>query len=110
MIKAIEDYIPNNNRSQIIEKGSTKIILDAYNANPTSMEAALLNLEKQKGLKIAILGDMFELGEDAEKEHQAITEQVIRLNINQVILFLHFKFTYNMIIYYIISLINIILN
>ena len=86
IIKAIEDYVPNNNRSQIIEKGSTKIILDAYNANPTSMEAALLNLEKQKGLKIAILGDMFELGEDAEKEHQAITEQVIRLNINQVIL------------------------
>ena len=59
--KAIEGYTPTNNRSQIIEKDSNKIILDAYNANPTSMHAALLNFEKQKGNKIAVLGDMFEL-------------------------------------------------
>lgn len=86
IIKAIENYVPSNNRSQIIKNASTKIILDAYNANPTSMEAALLNLEKQQGSKIAILGDMFELGDTAHKEHQAIAEQAIKLNIDQVIL------------------------
>lgn len=83
--KAIESYIPTNNRSQIIDKNSNKIILDAYNANPTSMEAALLNFEKQDGHKIAILGDMFELGEEAEVEHQCITTLATRLNIDQVI-------------------------
>ena len=83
--KAIESYIPTNNRSQIINKGSNKIILDAYNANPTSMRAALLNFEKQNGHKIAILGDMFELGEDAKKEHQHIADLAISLNIDQII-------------------------
>lgn len=83
---AIEDYCPENNRSQIIEKNSIKIILDAYNANPTSMEAALLNLSNLEGQKTAILGDMFELGHDAEKEHQNIANLALQLNINQVIL------------------------
>lgn len=72
--KAIEGYQPNNNRSEIIEKGSTKIILDAYNANPTSMLAALKNLKQLNAeLKYLFLGDMFELGDEAEKEHQSIT-------------------------------------
>ena len=83
--KAIESYKPTNNRSQILTKGSTKIILDAYNANPTSMQAALLNFEKQPGAKIAILGDMFELGDDAETEHQNIVDLALSLDINQVI-------------------------
>ncbi|WP_100612198.1 UDP-N-acetylmuramoyl-tripeptide--D-alanyl-D-alanine ligase [Confluentibacter lentus] len=83
--QAIENYIPANNRSQIIQKGNNKIILDAYNANPTSMSAALLNLEKQMGHKISIIGDMFELGDEAKKEHQHITELAISLNINQLI-------------------------
>jgi len=70
---AIEDYIPTNNRSQLIEKGTNKIILDAYNANPTSMIAALENFKQAKGEnKILFLGDMFELGEDSEREHQII--------------------------------------
>lgn len=70
---AIENYYPNNNRSEIIKKGSTKIILDAYNANPTSMLAALKNLKQLNAEhKYLFLGDMFELGSDAEKEHQAI--------------------------------------
>ncbi len=70
---AIENYLPTNNRSQLIEKGSNKILMDAYNANPTSMLAALQNFKQAKGLnKILILGDMFELGKDAENEHQAI--------------------------------------
>ncbi|WP_072784633.1 UDP-N-acetylmuramoyl-tripeptide--D-alanyl-D-alanine ligase [Flavobacterium haoranii] len=70
---AIESYIPNNNRSQIIEKNSNKIILDAYNANPSSMEAALLNFFQLAELnKTAILGDMFELGEESALEHKKI--------------------------------------
>ncbi|MFD2726714.1 UDP-N-acetylmuramoyl-tripeptide--D-alanyl-D-alanine ligase [Hyunsoonleella rubra] len=83
---AIESYIPSNNRSQIIEKGTYKIILDAYNANPTSMRAALLNFEKQEGHKIAILGDMFELGEDAEYEHQTIAELANSMAIDNIFL------------------------
>jgi UDP-N-acetylmuramoyl-tripeptide--D-alanyl-D-alanine ligase len=83
--QAIESYIPTNNRSQIIHKGSNKIILDAYNANPTSMRAALLNFEKQPDKKTAILGDMFELGNDAELEHQNIADLALNLNIDEVI-------------------------
>ncbi|MCL5128956.1 UDP-N-acetylmuramoyl-tripeptide--D-alanyl-D-alanine ligase [Algibacter sp. L4_22] len=83
---AIENYTPTNNRSQIIEKASNKIILDAYNANPTSMHAALLNFEKQSGNKIAILGDMFELGKEAKTEHQNIADLAISLQIQNIIL------------------------
>jgi len=83
---AIENYLPTNNRSQIIEHGTNKIILDAYNANPTSMQAALLNFEKQQGRKIAILGDMFEVGQAVKIEHQSISDLAASLNIDQVIL------------------------
>ncbi|WP_067147235.1 UDP-N-acetylmuramoyl-tripeptide--D-alanyl-D-alanine ligase [Pseudotamlana agarivorans] len=81
---AIESYIPTNNRSQIINKATNKIILDAYNANPTSMKAALLNFEKQEGKKIAILGDMFELGAEADKEHADIVKLATSLNIDKL--------------------------
>jgi len=71
---AIESYLPSMNRSQIVELGGHKIILDAYNANPTSMMAALENFKQAEGEnKLMILGDMFELGAEAEKEHQDIT-------------------------------------
>ena len=70
---AIENFIPTNNRSQLIEKGTNSIILDAYNANPSSMMAALENfIQSQGNQKTVFLGDMFELGPDAEKEHQSI--------------------------------------
>ena len=82
---AIENYTPTNNRSQILKKGTNKIILDAYNANPTSMFAALSNFEKQPGNKIAFLGDMFELGDEAKKEHQNIADLAISLDIDQII-------------------------
>jgi UDP-N-acetylmuramoyl-tripeptide--D-alanyl-D-alanine ligase len=82
---AIENYMPTNNRSQIINNGSNKIILDAYNANPTSMKAALLNFEKFPGSKIGILGDMFELGKDAETEHQYIIDLACSLDIDKLI-------------------------
>jgi len=85
--KGIESYIPSNNRSQIIEKENYKIILDAYNANPTSMRAALTNFNALKDhYKIAILGDMFELGNEAKIEHQTIANLASKLNINDVIL------------------------
>jgi UDP-N-acetylmuramoyl-tripeptide--D-alanyl-D-alanine ligase len=73
--KAIENYIPTNNRSQLIEKNSNTIILDAYNANPSSMSAAILNLIQLEGKqKIAVLGDMFELGNESLIEHKKIIE------------------------------------
>lgn len=70
---AIENYTPKNNRSQMIEKGSNSIILDAYNANPTSMMAALNNFKQIEGKdKVLFLGDMFELGNESSQEHQNI--------------------------------------
>jgi len=84
---AIESYIPSNNRSQIIDKGNNKIIMDAYNANPSSMEVALDNLNKlSDNRKIAILGDMFELGNDAPSEHQKIADLVTNLNLDKIYL------------------------
>lgn len=79
--KGIASYTPNNNRSQIIQKGSNTIILDAYNANPSSMEVALDNFNSMKSsLKIVILGDMFELGIHSKSEHQAVIDEVNSLN------------------------------
>ncbi len=84
---AIESYVPENNRSQIIEKNGYRIILDAYNANPTSMEAALKNLNAIEGeQKIAFLGDMFELGETAPLEHANIANLAAELNFSDVYL------------------------
>lgn len=72
---AIENYYPTNNRSQILKKNTNKIILDAYNANPSSMQAALINfIQLPDSSKTAILGDMFELGEESEQEHQIIVK------------------------------------
>jgi len=71
--EAIESYVPENNRSQMLVKNSNEIILDAYNANPSSMEVAIKNfLQLDKGNKVAILGDMFELGEESLSEHKNI--------------------------------------
>ncbi len=71
----LENYIPNNNRSQLLEKNSNKIILDAYNANPSSMVAALTNFfQLEEKNKIAILGDMFELGIESSEEHKKLID------------------------------------
>ena len=73
--QAIESYIPENNRSQLLTKGSNEIILDAYNANPSSMKVAIENfLQLENSSKLMILGDMFELGEDTAIEHLAIID------------------------------------
>ncbi|UZO82434.1 UDP-N-acetylmuramoyl-tripeptide--D-alanyl-D-alanine ligase [Aquimarina sp. ERC-38] len=71
--EGIENYIPNNNRSQIIKTDDRTILLDAYNANPSSMKAALDNFERMSfKTKLVVLGDMFELGEESTAEHKEI--------------------------------------
>lgn len=83
--KGIENYLPENNRSQIIKTSNFSIILDAYNANPTSMAAALENLSLQKnGATVAFIGDMFEVGDTKLEEHQEILNLADRLSIDQV--------------------------
>ncbi len=82
---AIENYTPKNNRSQVITKNSNKIILDAYNANPTSMKAALESFNNTKAENKAIfVGDMFELGETSQKEHQDLVNYIDTLNFEKV--------------------------
>ncbi len=76
--KAISKYAPTNNRSQILKKGSNTIILDAYNANPVSMMAAIDNCKSMKAEnKILILGDMNELGKTSVTEHMNIGKHTV---------------------------------
>jgi UDP-N-acetylmuramoyl-tripeptide--D-alanyl-D-alanine ligase len=84
---AIEAYKPTNARSQMIEKNGYHLILDAYNANPTSMQHALESFAKSDAnRKIVLLGDMFELGDDAMKEHQFIADLCTQLNFETIAL------------------------
>ena len=84
---AIENYKPTNNRSQFARTEKNQLIVDAYNANPTSMEATLKNFsEIQMANKTAIIGDMLELGDESVNEHQAIISILKKYNFNQVIL------------------------
>jgi len=85
--KAIENYTPSNNRSQLIETGANKIIMDAYNANPTSMMASLHNfISIRHPQKVLILGDMLELGQESESEHQKIVDFISENEFEQVFL------------------------
>ena len=85
--KGIESYHPQNNRSQLLRtaKGNS-VLLDAYNANPSSVEMALKSLEGMPGYKIALLGDMFELGAYEAEEHQHIVDLAHIMHIHQFIL------------------------
>lgn len=72
---AIEEYTPSNSRSQLVSRGSNKIILDAYNANPSSMRLAIENFAKlQAAKKVLMIGGMAELGQDSINEHRAIVD------------------------------------
>lgn len=86
--QAIQEYISDNNRSQVIKKEKNTILMDAYNANPSSMEVALSNF---KGMsvsnKVLILGDMFELGATSQEEHQKIVEKVLLMDVEKVIFY-----------------------
>ncbi|MFS4469749.1 UDP-N-acetylmuramoyl-tripeptide--D-alanyl-D-alanine ligase [Maribacter sp. 2210JD10-5] len=85
--EAITSYVPENNRSQIIKRKGYHVILDAYNANPTSMNAALESFEAMEAKhKILFLGDMFELGDTTAKEHQKIADTCSNLGFEEVIL------------------------
>lgn len=85
--EAISSYLPSNNRSQIIKTKHNRIILDAYNANPTSITAALKSFKTMDDeKKVVILGDMFELGDDAINEHQAIADLLKSLKFSAVYL------------------------
>ena len=84
---AIENYLPTNSRSQLIKKDSNSIILDAYNANPTSMKAAIenfANLEADK--KVILIGGMMELGEESIAEHRGIANLISKYNWERVVL------------------------
>jgi UDP-N-acetylmuramoyl-tripeptide--D-alanyl-D-alanine ligase len=84
---SIANYIPENNRSQIINTAANQIILDAYNANPISMKAALDNIAAMDhGRKVVILGDMFELGDDTDLEHENIVKLVLQMELSKAIL------------------------
>src|SRR5690606_10410469 len=86
-LQAVAEYEPANMRSQVIRKNSNTIILDAYNANPSSMEAAIKNLAGMKAQhKVLILGDMFELEEEAETEHRHIGKLILDLGFTDVLL------------------------
>ncbi|HEX5003208.1 MAG TPA: UDP-N-acetylmuramoyl-tripeptide--D-alanyl-D-alanine ligase [Bacteroidia bacterium] len=84
---AIASYFPDNQRSQMTKIGSNNVLLDAYNANPTSMEAALTNFSKNyHGATAVFLGEMLELGESSAEEHKKITEQIKACNFTEVVL------------------------
>ena len=84
---AIEEYLPNNNRSQIMETDTNRIVLDAYNANPTNMKAAIDSFSQMTGItKVLILGDMLELGKYSEEEHEIIGELIHKQDFAKVFL------------------------
>ena len=87
IVEALSGYCPTNNRSQVIETGRNRVVMDAYNANPTSMSHAIKNFRNIcKDKNLLILGDMRELGEESEKEHKAIIELLKDLNFQLVFL------------------------
>jgi UDP-N-acetylmuramoyl-tripeptide--D-alanyl-D-alanine ligase len=85
--QAVREYTPGNMRSQLVEKNGNTVILDAYNANPSSMRAAIENMAAMKAKhKVLILGDMFELEDEAEKEHRNIGSMLKTLSFEKVFL------------------------
>lgn len=90
--KAIEEYTPTNMRSQIVKKGDKTLVLDTYNANPSSMKVSLENFNEFNGSKTIIIGDMLELGEESATEHQQILDLAKSLNFDKIITVgTHFK-------------------
>jgi UDP-N-acetylmuramoyl-tripeptide--D-alanyl-D-alanine ligase len=85
--EAIAQYKPSNNRSQYIKTDGNTLLMDAYNANPTSMDAALENFKTLDApLKGVILGDMFELGDASQEEHQKIADKLASMELSLVLL------------------------
>ena len=85
IVHALENYVPSNNRSQFEQTADNRLIVDAYNANPTSMAAALSNFQVINAEhKMCIIGDMKELGEVSHAEHQKIVDQLASMQLEQV--------------------------
>ncbi len=85
--KALENYTPSNSRSQLIEKGGNKIILDAYNANPSSMKVAVENFAAMNGSnKVLMLGGMMELGTESIAEHKSLVKLINNFTWHKVVL------------------------
>ena len=85
--QALENYIPSNSRSQFIQKDGNEIILDAYNANPSSMKAAIENFATMEGdEKILLLGGMMELGNESVAEHHSIVKLIDQYRWKAVVL------------------------
>ena len=83
----ISTYVPNNHRSQFIKIGSNQVLMDAYNANPSSMSAAISHFAETEGTpKLLILGDMFELGDSSIEEHAALGKLIAGLPFEKVLL------------------------
>jgi len=84
-VNAVSSYVPSNNRSQMTRTEHNTLIVDAYNANPTSMAAALENFSNVSAdNRIAMLGDMLELGEDSAAEHKAVIESALSRGFSKV--------------------------
>ena len=80
--RAVEEYAPQNNRSQLVQTAANTLIMDSYNANPTSMTAAVTNFANLRAAsKLLILGDMLELGKDSRAEHQKLVELLQQLQL-----------------------------
>ena len=87
IISALQNYTPSNSRSQLLHKGTNKIILDAYNANPTSMKAAIENMAQlTSNKKILLLGGMMEMGADSIAEHAALVHLISQYTWHAVVL------------------------
>jgi UDP-N-acetylmuramoyl-tripeptide--D-alanyl-D-alanine ligase len=85
--EAIESYAPTNSRSQLVVKNSNRVILDAYNANPSSMKAAIENFSRTgNGNKILVLGAMAELGQDSIQEHETLVKEIEQYPWTEVLL------------------------
>jgi len=92
---AIEEYIPKNNRSEVVKTTTNTLILDSYNANPSSMKAMLISFAKQNYLnKICILGDMLELGIHSKREHLKIVNLTKELNLETIYIGNEFSLIY----------------
>lgn len=84
---AVSNYEPDNNRSQFIQKGTNMVLMDAYNANPSSMAAAITNFNNLLAdKKMILLGDMFELGEEGPKEHKSLGELISKCKFDFILL------------------------
>ena len=89
--EAISEYVPSNNRSQVVKTGSNTILLDAYNANPSSMEKALESFAKNnKGDRLVILGEMRELGDFSFESHKRVVEYCADLGLNGIFVGMEF--------------------